>query len=189
FLIVSLSYLMNSIWVFHKNKTTGKIPFGIKMILAPYLYLAMYLNKVSSKFNKNNSINLLLDNIYLGGKTSFKELPEGIQTIIDLTAELEEDPEISKGKDYICFPILDASIPGKKEFNELLNKILELDSIIFIHCAEGSGRTGMVAVGLCYKKFGFSSFEEALEFATSKREKIKLNKTQKNFMEEVLKII
>ena len=53
-----------------------------------------------------------------------------------------------------------------------------LEGTIYIHCAEGHGRTGLFAAALLVKLGQFDSTDDALEFVKSKRPLVRLGKIQ-----------
>ena len=106
----------------------------------------------------------LLDNLYYGIHPS-KVFPTfKINYIIDLT-ELKEFPDFDLKNNssikYIRFPIKDCKAPSIEYLIKIVNKILELDGVIYIACKGGHGRSGMIAACIIGKIKKLSS-EDAL---------------------------
>ena len=53
-----------------------------------------------------------------------------------------------------------------------------LNGTIYIHCAEGHGRTGLFAAALLVKLGYFNTVDDALEFVKSKRHLVRLGRRQ-----------
>jgi len=117
------------------------------------------------------------------------EFPEKIKTVIDLTCEFSEDRLIVKNTDYYNFQILDASIPNSEELADFINKISRIDAPVFIHCAEGHGRTALVASLFLIAKGKAGTLSDAYEMLKIKRPLVKLNRKQKRCAEDTLKLL
>lgn len=78
----------------------------------------------------------------------------------------EEDLAKKNGFEYKRFLVRDFDIPNQNDFEEMTNfiKNLPADKKVYVHCAGGSGRTGMFLVLLDILKNGkISSLEEIFE--------------------------
>ncbi|MDX1959640.1 MAG: dual specificity protein phosphatase family protein [Leptospiraceae bacterium] len=175
-------YFLNKPNLLAKNQYLGRISGFIILFNLPYFLLINSIWFLKDTFSKENRTDYFFENYYIGKKVSFKNLPKNIETVVDLTAELNEDYDIVRNKNYILFPILDGSIPDINDFYLLIKKITNLQNNIYIHCAEGHGRTAIVAIVLYLLKNKELSINDGISFVKSKREKISLNETQKEFL-------
>ena len=75
------------------------------------------------------------------------------------------------GIDFVSFPIPDRSIPGSsREAQAMLHEVfvaLESEKTVAVHCRQGIGRSGMVAVGLLI--LGGIGLEDAIRRVGSAR--------------------
>jgi hypothetical protein len=184
---IALIYFINKANSFFKNKDSGKIPVFIILLTIPYFLLIYSIWYFKYKFSKENKINFFFENYYIGKKILFQDLPNEIEVVIDLTSEFNEDSNILKNRKYILFPILDGSIPDIDDFYLFIKEISKIQSNIYIHCAEGHGRTALVGIVLYLIKNKKCSFEDGLTFIKSKRDNIRLNNTQEEFLKEFIK--
>ncbi|MBF0472305.1 MAG: hypothetical protein HQK91_00185 [Nitrospirae bacterium] len=177
FIIISIGYLGAGHSIFQKN-IYGKIPFYIKLIYLPYMLfssLIWHLYKITINEKPYNKIS---NDIIIGRYLLKDEIPDGITNYIDLTAELEE-PNNVLSMNYICLPILDGSIPSSKDLEIALSKMKH--GITYIHCAQGHGRTGLIAIILLKTQNKITTFEEGLTLLKDFRPNIELNRNQKKF--------
>lgn len=122
--------------------------------------------------------------IWVGRRLLPKEMPEEIDMIIDLTSEF---PKIDSTKSYINIPLLDGINPPRsivKSVKQVAEKIKKEKLKIYIHCAQGHGRTAtftsllLVELGLAENPLG--GYEKVREA----RPKAKVSSSQKRFLEE-----
>ena len=122
---------------------------------------------------QNHNFNHIDLNLWLGSlpynEKCFKKLKERrINYIFSIMTE-EEIKNIDFDKDFeqILIPILDCDGPKIEQFEEAVDKIMDLqenypDKNIYIHCFYGKGRSSSVAVAYLIKKYGIS-LDKAIE--------------------------
>jgi hypothetical protein len=62
--------------------------------------------------------------------------------------------------------------------------LLKSKERMFIHSAQGHGRTGMLAVALLLEKGSSDSVEQALNMLQARRPKLRVNSAQRQFLEQ-----
>ena len=185
-LLISFSYYFNSTFIFGKQ-SNGKLNLFDHLLLFPYLLFIWMIWRFSTILDKSKPFNQLTENIWIGRRLLDKEEIQSIDLVIDLTCEFSESIELIAVKEYLSFPILDAGVPNEKELKRLLNYIKGFNGNIYIHCAQGSGRTGVVTCGYLLFIGKAKTIEEAYQFAKSKRPSVKLNSNQIHFLRNFLK--
>ncbi|OQA15720.1 MAG: hypothetical protein BWY64_02782 [bacterium ADurb.Bin363] len=191
FFIVGLAYLRRKSSVYGK-RNDGKIRLINKIILFPcFLYTELLWNALRL-IRREDPFNELIPGVLIGRRLTGSELPENVEAILDLTAEFSEAHEIMKKRDYYLFPILDGYVPEKKEFMNLIEKINKIKGTLYIHCAEGHGRTGMVAAALLISRGLSENVDEALKKIKEKRPAVTQRRSQyvlvKSLTEELKKL-
>jgi protein-tyrosine phosphatase len=109
----------------------------------------------------------------------------------------EEDLAKKNGFDYKHFLVRDFDIPDSNQFSEMINfiKNTPTDQKIYVHCAGGSGRTGMFLVLLDILKNGKNSslkeiFERQSKLGAARLDKISTSEAwTKEIAQKRLKII
>ncbi len=186
YFFLAIIYFLNDSKLLMKKKN-GKNSFIIHILMFPYFFINYIIWYLHYKISSEEKINHFVENFYIGKKVFFEDLPESIDTVIDLTSEFSEDLKIIQNKKYISFPILDGSVPDKNKLIQFLNEIKHLNSKTLIHCAEGHGRTFFVAILIYLLKNKNSNFEDSIKFINSKRKKMKLNSFQEKFLIHFIK--
>lgn len=178
---VGVSYLFGSPSIFGKKSDGGICKVNFVLLLPYFLYVwgVWYIMRL---INKEEKYNYLDTGIWIGRRLVGNEVPDNIELIVDLTSEFAELKSVSYGRNYICLPVLDGYVPKKDDFISLLKKVNEFKGDVYIHCAEGHGRTGLVAAALLILKGKAESAEEALQIIKLAREKVNLNSEQYYFL-------
>jgi protein-tyrosine phosphatase len=183
FILLALSYLFKGVKIYRKTDN-GKINLLDKIILLPLFIFTLLIWHLSRLLSSEDNFNQITNNVFIGRRLLANELPENIVNYIDLTSEFEEFDKIVSSKNYILLPILDGSVPETSSLDKALDKIKEGRS--FIHCAQGHGRTGLFTIILLIKNGDVTSYEEAIKMLNSKRPKLRLNKSQIEFVKKYL---
>ena len=118
-----------------------------------------------------------------------KILDAGIRTFVSLMHENEIDhdgqpfrpyddliQQICPAASFVRYPIVDLSVPSVDEMTTILNTIdrsLEENKPVYVHCWGGVGRTGMV-VGCWLLRHGFATPENYLEILSTLRRQDRL---------------
>ena len=82
--------------------------------------------------------------LWIGRRLLAHEFPSEVQTIVDLTSEFGEPQRLVTGRRYLSFPILEAATPDPRQLMEFISSLP--DDLIYVHCAQGPGRTGVFAM-------------------------------------------
>lgn len=106
--------------------------------------------------------------------------------IIDLTPEIPELGEVIANKTYIYLPTLDASIPGKRIFQNIVKKVVNWEGNVYIYCASGYGRFVTLAAAFLIAKGLANNVEQAAAIIKKVRYIIKLSRVQINFLNRVM---
>ena len=182
FFCVGSSYGFKSTAVFGKNND-GKLAPAHRAFMFPYLLYTRFTWNILRYVIREDVFNELIPGVFIGRRTVAGELPGNIKLIIDLTCEFDEADEVKKQREYICFQMLDGFAPRPLELKKLIERIKNYDGDIYIHCAQGHGRTGLAACALVLSKGLAKTPKEAVDLVISKRPKVRLNSIQQAFLE------
>ncbi len=105
--------------------------------------------------------------------------------MVDLTAEFPEPEGVRNGRDYICVPTLDASVPVDGQFVELVETVNRIDGSTYVHCAQGHGRSGTLVAALLLARGAAKSVDEAVATVRKARPGVRLNAQQKALLTRV----
>lgn len=151
------------------------------VILLPYLIYLWSVWYALRLFKRESAFDKLNDKIYIGRRLLGNEFPSHIDHVIDLTCEFSEPMQL-RSTNYHSFQVLDGFVPTLSELESWVSEAAKLPGNIYIHCAEGHGRTGMFAAALLVKIGQFETTEDALSFVYSKRRLVRLGRRQRDLL-------
>ena len=175
--IVAVGYLFVGPRVYGKSQSGVCSPLNTVLLL-PYLLYLRGVWHVIRFFKTESAYDQLIDNIYIGRHLMAREFPEFIDHVIDLTCEFTE-PKTLRNTDYHSMQILDGFVPDTQQLKTWVANVATLNGTIYIHCAEGHGRTGLFASVLLVHLGHSPSVEDALQLVKSKRPLVRLNSRQR----------
>lgn len=118
------------------------------------------------------------------------EYPSEASVICDLTAELRDPASIRAVPGYCCFPILDASTLEPHELVSVVRRLTpEPGRQLLIHCANGHGRTGLVAAAWLIQQGYADSPAAAISLLQSARPRISLRECQTQTLDLVAELL
>ena len=174
--IVALGYLHLGPRVYGKSQRGILSPINV-LLLLPYLLYLWFVWYAIRLFKRESSFDQLTENIFIGRRLLSHELPDNIDHVIDLTCEFTE-PKSLRSTSYHSFQILDGFVPPPHQLRCWASQAADLSGNIYIHCAEGHGRTGLFAAVLLLQLGHSQSPEAALQFIKSKRPLVRLGSQQ-----------
>ena len=180
FLLVGAGYLGWGARIFGKT-TTGQLPFFTKMVFAPYLLYVLLIWHLARFFSREHSMDRVTKGIVVGRRLLASELVGEFDVVVDLTSEFEEPSGIRRRIGYVSFPILDAAAPSPRLLREVISALPA--GTVYIHCAQGHGRTGLFALALLLHRREVASLEEGLGLLKSVRPGIGLSHAQMRCIE------
>lgn len=174
--IVASAYLGLGPRVFGK-RPNGTMSVVSMAVLFPFilgLWAVWHLRLAS----REPAHNRLVENILIGRRLLSRELPPDVDVVVDLTCEFIEPRGVRNAARYISCPILDALSPDPQTLIELIRELALIDGRVFIHCAHGHGRTGLVAALLLIATKNASTVDGAIDAVKSARPRVGLNRKQ-----------
>ena len=184
FFSLAIAYWTRQSAVFGKQANGRWNAFG-KVYLFPYLVLVRLTWSLLRWASRESPCDELSEELAIGRRLLPFELPAKIKNIVDLTCEFERCCYDRDGLHYVSFPILDGSTTTVANLLAVCRVIDELKGVTYIHCAQGHGRTGLVAASyLMFKDHGLSA-GNALRRLQEIRPKLKCNREQMATLQEL----
>lgn len=113
------------------------------------------------------------------------ECPEAVDCVLDLTCEFAEFKAVRCVTDYRCFPILDGRVPKSSDPVARIGRLNDVPGTRYVHCAEGHGRTGLVAAAILLARGFATGPDEAIRMVRARRPGVRLKKRQREMLAEV----
>ena len=180
--MLHLGYGENDHTCFGKREN-GRVPLMYWIVFLPYLIPLWCRQFALTVLSREKKYAQLLDGISIGRRpVRTSDIPQGTEVCVDLAAEFPASrAELKCGGTYVSFPILEASYRSCEDLNACIDSLPE--SGIYIHCAQGHGRTGFFACALLLRRGRVKTLPEALELIAKVRPGVKLRKAQVAFLE------
>ena len=160
----------------------GRIAWHNKLLLLPYLLFTWGVWHLYRVLDRRPAVNRIDEDLIVGRRLLPHEVPGGIDHYVDLTSEFEEPMAMRKLPSYISLPILDAETPALEALRAACKHVAA--GRVYVHCAQGHGRTGMFAAALLAERGAVQSAGQALRLLRQQRPGINWNTRQRQFMEE-----
>lgn len=187
--VVFFAYLTNDPSIFGKDINTGKINRGYFVLFLPFFLVSWGCWYLVSKRSDEPVYSNVDDNVYLGRyDPNGASIPHSKEVLIlDFTCEFSEPKILVEKATYKCFPVLDGFYPSNPaDYEDALIAVYNWPGPIYLHCAQGHGRSGAFAAVLLAMRTGSSSLEEALHRLKGIRPGVGLEAKQRSNAEDSL---
>jgi protein-tyrosine phosphatase len=182
FFIVAAGYGGLGAKIFGK-RPDGTLRWWNVLLLLPYLLLTWSLWHLQRWLSKEPCHHQVAPNLWIGRRALCRELPNGINLVVDLTAELAVPHGVKEGREYLCVPTLDSSVPERREFERILQAVLECKGGVYIHCANGHGRSATLVLAVLLASTRQETLKQAEAFLKQVRPGIGLHSQQRRLLE------
>lgn len=177
FAIVALAYAGVGARAFGKQPDGRMRPWAVFALL-PYLLLTWGTWHLARRSSRERVFDEVVPGVLVGRRLLPGELPSGVTAVLDLTSEFIE-PECIRGAcRYVSLPILDASTLPVERVSPVLRELATLPGLLYVHCAQGHGRTGMIAAALLVARGDAPDAKTALARVQQARPGVRLSAHQ-----------
>ncbi len=180
FLTLGIAHAAGAHGLFGK-RANGSLPLWSWFIFFPLLIYTSGVWHLIRLFSREPSQTTITDGLVVGRRLLSSEVEHTVDHYIDLTAEFAEPRKIRKSSCYRSFPILDGAAPSPEALAEAVDRFGP--GKIFIHCAQGHGRTGLFALAVLLKSAKARTLDEGLRMLQKARPGIRLNRAQRRCIE------
>ena len=178
--VVAIGYLYFGPIIYGKT-SQGVLSICMQLVLLPFLLYLWSVWYALRLVKREPALNQLTDKVYIGRRLLSHEFPDKIDHVVDLTCEFSE-PKALRSCSYYSYPILDGVAPSANKLRQWVGEVAMLPGTVFIHCAEGHGRTGLFAAALLLTTGHSKTPDEALQLIRSKRPRVRLGRHQQSVL-------
>jgi protein-tyrosine phosphatase len=191
FLVVGTAYARLGPRVLGKRPDGTIAPWAVVLLL-PYFVLAWVAWFLAGALARPATHHQVAPGIWVGRRTGALGLPDGVGLVVDLTSEFWEPAGVRKcdGREYVCVPSLDHSVPDERSFRDLVRRVAECGEgrHVYIHCAQGYGRAATVAAAVLIVKGLAADVGEAERILKQARPGVRLGRRQRQMVERVTRV-
>ena len=184
FLAVAAAYFRQSPKVFGK-RPDGTMAWPPRLLFLPYLLATWALWRVHRLISRGRCCGQVAPGLWVGRRPLGHELPEGASLVVDMTAEFVEPRGVVSRASYRCLPTLDATAPAREPFLSLVGEIAGWPGGVYVHCANGYGRSAVVAAAVMMAKGLAADAEQAVALLVKARPKVSLSRSQRDLLMKV----
>jgi protein-tyrosine phosphatase len=182
--LVGLAYVVRSPRVFGKRED-GSIAWSATVLLLPFLLVQWVTWRVYTLLSREPAWHEIEPGLWLGRRASRRELPKGVEVVVDLT-EAFPKPRGYDGLDYVALPTLDACPPPREATVALVRRLASCERGLYIHCAQGHGRSALLVALLLVARGEVHGLEEAMAQLKAMRPGAGLSRAQRAFAEALV---
>lgn len=184
-ILVGAGYFWGTPRLFGKRVDGSRALFA-SFLLFPYTVVAYVVWFVQIKVSCKAAFHVVNERLIVSRRLFAHEMPGEVSLVLDLTCEFCDPLVIRQREGYRCLPILDG---GSVSADELLESLRELvppaGGRLLIHCAQGHGRTGLVAAAFLLLHGYARTAEEAVRMLQAVRPGVRLRRGQWEVLREV----
>lgn len=175
FLLLGLAYARGMHRIFGK-KRDGTLSLWGWLVFFPLLASGIVVWRLVQMLSREPSQNAVTQNLVVGRRLLPREVVGQFDNYLDLTAEFSEPRAIRRDPSYRSLAILDGAAPSPEALFAVVESLRP--GRTFIHCAQGHGRTGLVALAVLLRSGMASSVEDGLRRLQNARPGICLSREQ-----------
>ena len=189
FLLVALAYATSNPALLGKQPAGG-IRIGSALLLLPYFALTWATWHVVRLGSRGGAGHEVAPGVYVGRRPYLRELPPDTRLVVDMTGEFvaARGIRLGPGRSYLCVPTLDGSAPPEsalRTISDAIATVREKGGSVYIHCAQGRGRSAAVAAAVLIAKGLAADVDEAERLMTKARPVVRLNAAQRAWVKRV----
>ncbi len=188
FFLVAMAYLLQWPALFGKRKRGNLSPLSI-FVLFPFLALQWLAHHGQRLLSREDAYNSIYNGLILGRRlTSAEQRGVQVAAVLDLTAEWSECRPYRE-LSYLCLPMLDKTVASDELMERGIAFICEKlrDGPVYVHCAQGHGRSGCMVAAVLVVLGVAPTPEAALEIVRLNRPGAKPSRAQAEGLADFLR--
>lgn len=162
----------------------GEIRLLSRVLLLPFLLFVWGVWHLLRRFERRPALHPVAPGLLLGRRLLPGEMPPDVVLVVDLSAEFDEPLEIRRGRKYVSLPILDGGVPDADAFRRAVDEVEAARGTVFVHCAQGHGRSGIFAAAVFLARGLASTPAEAIAKIQKIRPGVRLRPEQARWLEK-----
>jgi protein-tyrosine phosphatase len=167
------------------KRPDGRLAWWAVVLMLPYLLLTWVVWHVQRRLSKEDCCNEVAPRLWLGRRPFPRELPPGVDLVVDLTAEFPAPRGLTAGRSYRCLPTLDALVPHDPDVENLAAEVASWPGVVYVHCALGHGRSALLAAAVVLRRGLAATPREAEALLRQARPAVRLKPAQRRLLQRL----
>jgi protein-tyrosine phosphatase len=184
FIIVAAGYARLGPRVLGKTQE-GRLPLYVLVLHWPFLLFSYILWGAQRLWEAHPCAHRVAPGIWVGRRPHCHELPAEVDVIVDVTAEFPARSRVVGSRRYVCIPTLDGMPCDRRAFVEAIDRLADEPQTLFIHCAQGRGRSATLAAALLIRRGLAQDVEEAEKMLLAARPSVRISPAQRQLVAQV----
>ncbi len=180
--VLHLAYADNDTGAFAK-RADGTQPLFVRVLMLPFLAPFHLRQFILIRWAREPAFCPLLPGIWIGRRPIRPgDVPDGVNVVVDLVAECPSAAAVRRlpGIRLVSFPMLEAGVRAATDLRMCIDALP--DSGLYLHCAQGHGRTGFFVCAFLLRRGFARSLQEAQEQLSRVRPRARLRAAQVDFL-------
>lgn len=174
---VAAAYLLQRPSLLGKT-SSGRIQWPYRVLLFPFHAMVMLTWQMMCLLSREPVSHQIHPTLRVGRRVRRAELEWEFDLMLDLTCEMPASAQLAHAGRYICIPTLDATAVSLSALLDVLTQAIDAKERVYIHCAQGHGRTAFAAALMLGLEHRASTPHQAIELLQTKRPAMGLNTSQ-----------
>lgn len=187
FFLLSIAYARNDASWFGK-RIDGRLIARRAALFAPYLVLTWVCWAIYVRLSRERWSDEVAPLLWVGRRPSPRHLPHDA-LVVDMTAEFPSHSAIIRAGRLTCVPTLDARSPGPRVLRQIGDKLAAETRPIYIHCAQGHGRSATLAAVVMVIRGDAETVSDAMTKMVLRRPLVHLHSVQRRDAEAALCVV
>ena len=177
YLVIAAGYAGLGAGVFGKHPDGTMSPLAFALMF-PYTGGGWLMWALTRLVSAEPACSQVAPGLWIGRRPVARELPPGVELVVDLTCELWEPKALRRRRDYLCVPTLDQLLPLDHVLANIIRRIANDQGSVLVHCAQGHNRSAAIAAAVMVVRGLAADVEEAARAVASVRPKIHIRPIQ-----------
>jgi hypothetical protein len=165
------------------KRADGSMAPWLAVPLAPYLAIVWGWWRIFGAGSRELAYNEIVPGLFVGRRVTAGELPPMTRAVLDCTAELFRIRRLPREISYTCVPVLDHESPTPAQLEVFARMEVPQSGALFVHCAQGHGRSAMAAAAMLLRRGECQTVAEAEALLRTRRPGVRLARVQRRMLE------